>query len=104
MRTVKIMLVRINPDEPTELPVDRKQMLIDLYPQGTEFDFKEFQPRNANEHLKNCENWRPAHVILFDQPLPVLAMAVGFHHNVFMSQGMMRLIRINPSMEPATAN
>lgn len=82
---VLVVLLRRDELTPTEL-----RLLQTKYP-GKVLEFHRTDPRDALEHVRDCERIKPDVVFLpLEKPLPSLAMEAGFPHVAVTWEGLLR--------------
>ena len=82
-------------------PAEREGILA-AFPDH-EIEFRRTDPRDFREHFAQCEQLKPAAVILpRERPIPSLAMEHGYRHIAFIPcEGQVRELEpMNPSFKP----
>ncbi|TSC73101.1 MAG: hypothetical protein G01um101438_124 [Parcubacteria group bacterium Gr01-1014_38] len=76
-----------------------KQTLQEAFP-GREIEYTRTDPRDYKEHAAQCEEFKPAAVLLpLERPIPSLAMEKGVPHVAITPNGLMELQPLVPSFK-----
>jgi hypothetical protein len=85
-----VLLLRRNPEDLSELETSALKAQF-----GPDVNFVRTDPTDYKEHLEDCQNIRPAAVLLpKEKPIPSDAMEAGFPHIVVFPDG--KLAQLEP--------